>query len=220
MTVAIERSQTWASAFELVRERGYQRREQPFKLASGQLSQDYIDGKYAIDRGDRLRTVSNAMAELAASRQIEYDAVGGLTMGADPLAHGIALVTGVMWFSVRKEPKPRGREQWVEGARLTSGNRVLLVDDVVTSGGSILQAYDHVREVGATVTGVMPMVDRGDAAEALFKFRGVPYAPLITYRDLGIDPTPLPPMIYRAALQRSKAKAVTPDMVTTSSSKG
>ena len=108
-------------------------------------------------------------------------------MGADPLAHGIALVTGVMWFSVRKEPKRRGREQWIEGARLSSRDRVLLVDDVVTSGGSIMKAYEQVRDVGASVTGVIPMVDRGDVAQELFRQVGVPYAPLITYRDLNIE---------------------------------
>ena len=60
-----------------------------------------------MDTGERLTIVSRAVADLAASSGIEYDAVGGLTMGADPLAHGIAMVTGKAWFSVRKEQKQR-----------------------------------------------------------------------------------------------------------------
>ncbi|WP_299557527.1 orotate phosphoribosyltransferase [uncultured Mycolicibacterium sp.] len=183
-----QRSAKWQAAFDLVRNRGYERREEPFRLASGQLSHDYIDGKFAVDTGERLRLVSEAVAELAEQRGIEFDAVGGLTMGADPLAHGVAMVTGKAWFSVRKEQKKRGREQWIEGTRLAPGTRVLLVDDVISTGGSTLQAYDRVVAVGAVVTGVIPMVDRGDNATREFTARGVIYAPLITYRDLGIEP--------------------------------
>jgi orotate phosphoribosyltransferase len=179
---------TWQAAFELVKTRGYVRRDEPFKLASGQLSHDYIDGKFAVDTGERLAIVSCAVAELAASNGIEFDAVGGLTMGADPLAHGIAMIANKAWFSVRKEPKPRGREQWIEGARLAPGTRVLLVDDVVSTGGSIELAYDRARAAGAEVTGVIPMVDRGDIATKRFAARGVPFVALITYSDLGIEP--------------------------------
>ena len=113
-----ERPETWQAAFDLIRTRGYERREEPFRLASGQLSHDYIDGKFAIDTGERMAIVSRAVADLAVASGIEFDAVGGLTMGADPLAHGVAMVTGKAWFSVRKEQKSRGREQWIEGTRI------------------------------------------------------------------------------------------------------
>jgi orotate phosphoribosyltransferase len=184
----MQRPETWQAAFELIRTRGYEHRAEPFKLVSGQLSHDYIDGKYAIDNGERLTTVSRAVAELAALHGIEFDAVGGLTMGADPLAHGVAMVTGSAWFSVRKEQKARGREQWIEGTRIAPGTRVLLVDDVISTGGSTAKAYDRVTAVGAVVTGVIPMVDRGDVAAGLFAGMGVPFAALVTYKDLGIDP--------------------------------
>jgi orotate phosphoribosyltransferase len=183
-----DRSELWQSAFDLIRTRGHERREEPFKLASGQLSHDYIDGKYAVDTGERLEIVSRAVAELAAQRGIEFDAVGGLTMGADPLAHGVALVTGKAWFSVRKEQKQRGREQWVEGTRLTEGTQVLLVDDVISTGGSTALAMDRIAPLGVVVTGVIPMVDRGDVAADLFAERNVPFAALVTYKDLGIEP--------------------------------
>ena len=183
-----DRPQTWHAAFDLIRTRGYERREEPFMLASGQLSHDYIDGKYAVDNGERLTIVSTAVAELAAANGIEFDAVGGLTMGADPLAHGVAMVTGKAWFSVRKEQKKRGREQWVEGTRLSEGTRVLLVDDVISTGGSTELALERIAPLGVVVVGVIPMVDRGDVAAGRFAKRGVPFHALVTYRDLGIDP--------------------------------
>ena len=183
-----KRSESWQAAFDLIRTRGYEHRAEPFKLASGQLSHDYIDGKYAVDTGDRLAVVSRAVAELAAETGIEFDAVGGLTMGADPLAHGVAIVTGKAWFSVRKEQKQRGREQWIEGTRIQPGTRVLLVDDVISTGGSTALAFDRVTAAGAVVTGVIPMVDRGDVAAELFAARNVPFAALVTYKDLGIEP--------------------------------
>jgi orotate phosphoribosyltransferase len=175
-------------AVALVQDRGYERREVPFKLASGQLSHDYVDGKYAVDTGERLMLVSRAVVELAEATGIDFDAVGGLTMGADALAHGVSIAKGCAWFAVRKEPKPRGREQWVEGCRLGEQSRVLLVDDVVSSGGSIQLAFERVQVTGAVVAGVIPMVDRGEQGAHWFAERGVPYVALMTYRDLGIEP--------------------------------
>jgi orotate phosphoribosyltransferase len=176
-------------ALRLVRDLGYHRREEPFRLASGQLSHDYVDVKLAIDTGERLRVVSAAMLELARAMGLDLTHVGGLTMGADPLAHGIAMVDERLgWFSVRKEPKQRGLSRWIEGARVGPGDRVLLVDDVVTTGGSIQQAYEHVVESGATVVGAMPVLDRGEVAGAFFTERGIPFQGLLSYVDLGIEP--------------------------------
>jgi orotate phosphoribosyltransferase len=184
------RPSSWQAAFDLVKSRGYQRRDEPFTLASGQMSHDYIDGKFAVDYGDNLTLVATAVIDLAAVEGIRFDAVGGLTMGADPLAIAIAIVGHKRWFSVRKQRKERGRNQWIEGTRFEheGETRVLLVDDVVSTGASIMQAYDHVSDDGGIVAGVIPMVDRGDVAAKLFADAGVPYRPLITYGDLGIDP--------------------------------
>ena len=182
------RPATWQAAFDLISTRGHEHRDEPFKLASGQLSHDYIDGKYAVDTGERLAIVSHAIADLASLHGIEFDAIGGLTMGADPLAHGVAMVTGKAWFSVRKEQKQRGHEGWIEGTRLEAGTRVLLVDDVISTGGSTEKAFDRVTALGAVVTGVIPMVDRGDVAAKRFAQRNVPFVALVTYRDLGIEP--------------------------------
>ena len=188
MTYAADVLPAWNQALDLVKTHGYVRRDEPFILASGKRSLDYIDGKLAIDTGPRLRVVSTAMIELARQRNMQFTHVGGLTMGADPLAHGIAMVCDAGWFSVRKEPKPRGRERWIEGSQLDHGHRVLLVDDVVTTGGSIVLAYDRVIETGAEVIGVIPMVDRGEVARRVFEGLGVSYAPLVTYKEIGIEP--------------------------------
>jgi len=177
-----------AEALRLIKDHGYVRRDEPFRLASGQLSHDYIDVKRAIDTGSRLRVVSTAIIDLAQQQSMRFTHVGGRTMGADPLAHGIALLADTGWFSVRKEPKPRGLEQWIEGSELGHGHRVLLVEDVVTTGGSVVMAYEHVVETGADVIGVIPLVDRGETARHVFEELGVPYAPLVTYKDIGIDP--------------------------------
>lgn len=187
-TSSSARPDSWQAAFDLIRTRGYERRDEPFRLASGQLSHDYIDGKYAVDTGERLAIVCRAVADLAEIHGVEFDAVGGLTMGADPLAHGVAMVTGKAWFSVRKEQKKRGREQWIEGTRLQPGARVLLVDDVISTGGSTEIALGRVTAVGAVATGVIPMVDRGDVAAGRFAKHGVPFFALVSYRDLGIEP--------------------------------
>lgn len=170
---------------DLVRTLGYVRRDEPFRLASGQLSHDYVDGKRAIASGANLRLVAET---IIGSVREPFDAVGGLTMGADPLAHAVAVVSGCAWFAVRKQPKGRGTNQWIEGCELGTGVRVLLVDDVVSTGGSALQAYERVTETGAEVVAAATLVDRGDVAAAEFRTRRVPYFPLVTYRDLGIEP--------------------------------
>lgn len=83
--------------------------------------------------------------------RVRGDAVGGPTMGADALAVGIAVVSDSRWFFVRKEPKGRGTGRWIEGAQVGPGDKVLLVEDVVTTGGSILKTVEVVRDTGAEV---------------------------------------------------------------------
>lgn len=171
---------------EIVRARGLRRLDEPIVLRSGQLSRDFVDGKAALSRGADLEVACRAFLE--ALDGVAFDAVGGLTMGADHLAHGIALLSGAEWFVVRKEPKGRGTDQLVEGARVGAGTRVLLVDDAVTTGGSIQKAHDAVVALGATVVGAATLVDRGEVAAAYFTGKGIPYVALVTYRDLGIEP--------------------------------
>ena len=173
---------------ELVRGRGLTRLPEPVRLASGAWSSEFVDGKAALARGQDLELACRALLELDEVAGVEFDAVGGLTMGADQFAHVLAVLTRREWFVVRKEPKGRGTNKVVEGAAIGPGTRVLLVDDVVTTGGSIQKAYDAVTELGATVVAAVTLVDRGDAAARFFEERGIPYASLVSYRQLEIPP--------------------------------
>ena len=172
----------------LIEEFGYERREQPFQLSSGEWSRDYFDGKRALGSGDSLRLAAECVVAVASDAGITFDAVGGLTMGADPIAHAVAVVSGTEWFSVRKQAKQHGKQQLIEGAHIGAGTRVLLVDDVVTTGSSILKALDAVEEAGATVTLAVSLVERGNQSRRRLSERGVRYAPITTYEDFGIEP--------------------------------
>ena len=125
---------------------------------------------------------------MAQAEGAAYEAAGGLTMGADPLAHAVAMVSDSSWFSVRKEAKSHGRRHLVEGAPLGPGTAVLLLEDVVTTGASILQALDAVEDTGAHVVLAATLLDRGDQAARRLAERAVAYRPLATYRDLEIAP--------------------------------
>lgn len=174
----------------VVRDLGLVQFDEPRELASGELSCDFIDAKRALAKGRHLRVACQVIVESIELLGIDYDAVGGLTLGADQFSHGIAthLADDCEWFVVRKKPKGRGTDQMVEGAQLGPGSTVLLVDDIVTTGGSIQQAYEKVTATGATVVAAVTLVDRGEVARAFFEALDVPYAPVFTYRDLGIKP--------------------------------
>jgi orotate phosphoribosyltransferase len=179
-----------ADLLEVVRDLGLIRFDEPRQLSSGEMSRDFIDAKRALAAGRDLRLACRVIADSISALGISFDAVGGLTLGADQFAHGVAAVLGddTEWFVIRKKPKGRGTDQLVEGAPLAAGRRVLLVDDVVTTGGSIQQAYHNVVDTGAEVVAASTLVDRGDDATAFFDGLGITYAPVFTYRDLGIDP--------------------------------
>lgn len=176
---------TRAALAELVRATGYERRDEPFQLTSGGWSHDYVDGKYAIATGSALRLASEAAIEAVGE---SFGAVGGPTMGADALAHAVSVISGASWFSVRKEPKGHGRQAWVEGARLAEGDRVVIVEDVVSTGGSLLKAVDRVRELGVEVIAATALLDRSPRVAQRFEEAGVRWVPLLNWVDLGIEP--------------------------------
>lgn len=175
------------AVIRLVREKAYERRDVPFQLSSGEMSHDYFDGKRALANADDLRLAAQAVIDLASERGVDFDTVGGLTMGADALAHGIALLSGTSWFTVRKAAKEHGKQQLIEGADV-NGASALLVDDVVTTGGSIEQALEAIVASGATVRLAVCLVDRSGRAHELLSSHGVEFAPLCTWEDLGIEP--------------------------------
>jgi orotate phosphoribosyltransferase len=174
-----------ASLAHLVRTYGYEYRDPAFELTSGGLSHDYVDGKHAIATGPALRQASQAIIDAIPER---FDAVGGPTMGADALAHGVALLSGSAWFSVRKEAKGHGRGAWVEGARLREGDRVVAVEDVVSTGASLLRAVERIRDLGVVVVAATALLDRSPAVAERFAAAGITWVPLLTWIDLGIEP--------------------------------
>ena len=190
---ALDVSELRAAVVDIIKSRGARfGLPEPIRLASGALSHDYIDGKRAFAQGDHLWQVARALIELAGEEGVAYDAVGGLTMGSDPLAHAVAVLASatspVSWFSVRKVEKDHGTKKRIEGADLGAGSSVFLVDDVVTTGGSIVEAYDAVAATGATVALATAVVDRGSATARLMAEKGIRYRALLTYADLGIEP--------------------------------
>lgn len=174
------------SVVETVRSRGLIRFDEPVELSSGEMSREFVDVKAALSRGRDLEAACRAI--LADIGGISFDAVGGLTMGADQFSHVIAVLADSEWFVVRKTPKGRGTNRLLEGAKIGDGWRVLLVDDVVTTGGSIKKAAEAVQGLGAEVVCAVTVLDRGDNARDYFDERSIPYRPLMTYRDLDIPP--------------------------------
>lgn len=172
----------------IVKERGHLELDEPVQLSSGEMSSHFVDAKRALARGADLELACRAILEVVAEAGVEFDAVGGLTLGADQFSHGVAIVGHKDWFVVRKQPKGRGTNRRVEGCELGPGVRVLLVDDVVTTGGSIQDAHHAIVAEGAEVVAAVTTIDRGDVAGAFFAELGIPYRPLLTYHDLGIPP--------------------------------
>jgi orotate phosphoribosyltransferase len=136
-------------------------------LTSGAKAHYLVDAKRAILRPNGFRALGTLVAEEA--RSLNVTAVGGITMGADPIACA-ALAGGadVKAFFVRKERKEHGLARWIEGPPLEPGERCLVVEDVVTTGGSTIKAIDRVRDEGHEVAGVLAILDRlAGGAEAI-----------------------------------------------------
>jgi orotate phosphoribosyltransferase len=158
-----------------------------FTLASGRRSEWYVDGRLVTFRGDCVEIVGRAVVEaLDASGGIDFDAVGGLAIGADPVTVAVALASGARGFAVRKEAKDHGVGGRIAGP-LRPEDRVLVVDDTVTSGGSLLQAVDAVREFGCSVVAAATLLDRGGELGARLDKVDVPYVPVLTAADLGFS---------------------------------
>src|SRR3954449_1273182 len=156
-------------------------------LTSGRTAKYYVDAKRAILRPAGFQ----ALAELVAERARAWDAtaVGGLTMGADaPACAALAGGADVKAFFVRKELKQHGLQRRIEGPLLDRADRCLIVEDVVTTGGSSLQAIDAVREAGHEIVGVVAILDRlAGGAERIRAAAGAPYEALATIDDVYPD---------------------------------
>jgi orotate phosphoribosyltransferase len=154
-------------------------------LTSGQTAEYYVDAKRAVLRPAGFAALGELVADRA--RAWGATAVGGLTMGADaPACAALAGGADVKAFFVRKEVKEHGLARRIEGPPLQPGERCLIVEDVVTTGGSTLKAIDAVRDAGLEVAGVVTIVDRlaGGAERIREAVDGVPYEALATIDDV------------------------------------
>lgn len=159
-----------------------------FTLASGARSQYYVDARRTTMSAEG--QVLTGRVALAALKDAgwSFTHVGGLTMGADPVAYAIAHESFVQGrphdaFSVRKEAKGHGTGQQVEGG-LPPGAQCVVIEDSTTSGGSALRAVEALREHGASVVGVLTLVDRREGAEARLRDAGLPFVSIFSGPEL------------------------------------
>jgi orotate phosphoribosyltransferase len=158
-------------------------------LSSGRTSDYYVDMRRVTLAGVVAPVIGRVMRALVADW--DFEAVGGLTLGADPVATAMlhaAAATGERLdaFVVRKEGKAHGLQQRIEGPAV-AGRRVLAVEDTSTTGASVLTAVDALREAGADVIGVAVIVDRNTGAAEAVEAAGLPYRAAVAAHDLGLQ---------------------------------
>ena len=148
-----------------------------FTLASGKKSRYYIDIKKATTDPKVLGLVADLMAEGLDRGQVQR--IAGVALGSVPLAVALSLRTGIPFVMVRKEKKDHGTSKLIEG-EMRAGERVLVVEDVITSAGSAVYAVETLRQAGAVVSTVLSVVDREEGGKDVLKGMGVELRALIT----------------------------------------
>lgn len=161
-----------------------------FTLASGKKASFYLDLKQITLDAHGARLVGEGILEQILGNL--PDAVGGMSIGADPITAAIITTAGfrdltLQGFMVRKEPKGHGTNRFIEGP-VQPGQRVVIVEDVVTTGGSSLLAIERAVEFGLKVERVIAIVDRLEGGAEAFAAQGYPLTTLLTIRDFGIEP--------------------------------
>lgn len=176
------------SLIRLLLERSVKRGD--FVLASGRRSSYYVDARLTTMSAEGLDLIGRL--GLAAIRGAGWTptAIGGLTMGTDPVSYAVALASlreppTLQAFTVRKEAKGHGTRRRIEG-NFTPGAAVVVTEDVITSGGSALQAIRAVEEEGGTVLGILAVVDREEGGRAAIEAAGYPVVALATASSLGL----------------------------------
>jgi orotate phosphoribosyltransferase len=177
-----------AALLRLLHERSI--RHGQFTLASGARSTYYIDARPTTMSAEGLHLIGQLGVQAIRAQGWAPASVGGLTMGADPVAYAVAVASRAQppvldAFSVRKEAKGHGTKRRVEG-NFREGGAVVVVEDVITSGGSAIQAIAAVEEAGGRVLGVLAVVDREEGGRAALEARGHTVAALTTVTELGL----------------------------------
>jgi len=172
----------------LVRKLSY--REGDFTLVSGKKSRFYVDLKSTTLHPEGAYWIGEATVNLLAAKNIQVQGVGGLTLGADPLATAISLAArarGLTWpaFIVRKEPKAHGTSKYIEGTdNLPPGADVLVLEDVVTTGGSSIKAIERLREAGFKPVATLTVVDREEGGAEAIRNAGLQFFALTTLKEI------------------------------------
>lgn len=163
-----------------------------FTLASGKKATYYLDGKQVTLDPNGARLVAEGLLDLIERREPAPAAVGGMSIGADPITAAVVTMSAVrgcplLGFMVRKEPKGHGTNQYLEGP-VQPGMSAVIVEDVVTTGGSSLKAIDRAEAFGLKIVGVLAVIDRMEGGSEAFRQRGYWFASLLDIRDFGIAP--------------------------------
>ncbi|NQT15970.1 MAG: orotate phosphoribosyltransferase [Planctomycetes bacterium] len=162
-----------------------------FKLTSGKMGTYFLDGKQVTLDPTGARLVAEGILDLLNPDEMPA-AIGGMAIGADPITAAVVTMSGVRGtpiagFMVRKEEKGHGTKQYIEGP-VAPDDRVVIVEDVVTTGGSSLDAIERAEKFGLKVLGVIAIVDRVEGGAEAFEKAGYPFSSLLTIRDFGIEP--------------------------------
>ena len=167
-----------------------------FTLASGRESTHYVDARLTTMSPEGLAVIGPLALEAIRAQEWAVDAVGGLTLGADPIAYAVALASVthpplVRAFTVRKEAKQHGTGRLIEGP-MREGDRVVVIEDVITTGGSALRAAEAIQRAGASVSGVLALVDREEDGRAALESQGFQVVCLATITELLEQAPPAP----------------------------
>jgi orotate phosphoribosyltransferase len=162
----------------------YSAKRGKFTLASGKESNFYIDARLTTMSPEGLSVIGPFALSILRGAGWEVDAVGGLTLGADPISYAISYASAssdrpLRAFTVRKEAKAHGTGKIIEGP-FREGDRVAVIEDVITTGGSALRAIEAVRTAKGTVTGVLALVDREEGGREAIEASGIPVVSLAT----------------------------------------
>ncbi len=165
-----------------------------FTLASGLTSHYYVDARPTTMSAEGLQTIGPLGVTMIAEAGWRAASVGGLTLGADPVAYAIAMASRnnppVMdAFTVRKQPKGHGTSRRIEGC-FRAASDVIVVEDVITTGTSALAAAQAVEDEGGRVVGVLGVVDRMEGGREAIEAAGYPVLTMVTVRDLGVESRP------------------------------
>lgn len=159
-----------------------------FTLASGKLSSFYIDARLTTMSPEGLSAIGPVGLSMLRERGWDADSVGGLTLGADPVSYAISYASAsdsrpIRAFTVRKEAKGHGTGKLIEGP-FAASDRVVVIEDVITTGGSALRAIETLQSAGARILGVLAVVDREEGGREAIEATGIPVASIARVSEI------------------------------------